>query len=133
MEPKIFYNETDGEVIQLDGRRVTWLLKVAAADTKYTSVCLVAYEPGRRAKPSHSHPYGEETIYILSGTGKAKVGDQISKIEPGMLVRFPQGIQHMLWNTGDVDLVAVCFYAPNAEAIDYQFDADFDFPEFMIT
>jgi len=128
---QIFYSESDGDVVQLDGRKVTWIMKAAADDTQYTSICLVSYEPGRRAKPSHAHPHGEETIYIISGQGKAKVGDQISEIHPGMLVHFPQGVQHMLWNTGKEDLVAVCFYAPNGAAIDYQFDPDFDFPEFL--
>lgn len=131
MTGQIFYEKAEGEIIQLDGRKVTWMMKAAAADTQYTSICFVSYEPGRRAKPSHAHPNGEETVYILSGHGKAKVGEQIREVHPGMLVHFPQGIQHMLWNTGEVDLEAVCFYAPNGAAIDYQFDPDFDFPEFI--
>lgn len=131
MSKQIFYEEQDGDVIQLDGRKVTWLMKAAAGDSQYTSVCIVEYAPGRRAKPSHAHPLGEETVFIAAGSGKAKVGDEIHEVHPGMLVHFPQGVQHMLWNTGSVPLKGICFYAPNGGAIDYQFDDVFDFPEFQ--
>ena len=48
-------------------------------------------------------------------------------LEPGTLVLFPQGVPHMVWNTGDIPLHMVCFYAPNADAIQYTFYEDFDF------
>lgn len=131
MSDQVFFNEAEGTVVQLDGRKVTWLMKAASADTQYSSVCTVEYDAGRRAKPAHAHPNGEETVYIASGHGKAKIGEQTSDIHPGMLVFFPQGVQHMLWNTGTEILKGICFYAPNGSAIEYQFDQDFDFPEFL--
>ena len=131
MTNQVFFDSNEGTVVQLDGRKVTWVMKVAAADTQFSSVCIVEYDPGRRAKPSHAHPHGEETVYIASGHGKAKIGDQIQKISPGMLLFFPQGVQHMLWNTGTEILKGICFYAPDGAAIDYDFDEHFDFPEFV--
>lgn len=38
-----------------------------------------------------------------------------------------RGVPHMVWNTGDIPLHMVCFYAPNADAIQYTFYEDFDF------
>ena len=46
--------------------------------------------------------------------------------EPSVL--FPQGVPHSGYgNTGDIPLHMVCFYAPNADAIQYTFYEDFDF------
>lgn len=130
MSGKVFFEQHEGQIIQLDGRTVNWLMKAAAADSQYTSVCIVEYDPGRRAKPAHAHPLGEETVYIAAGSGKARIGDEIREIRAGMLLHFPQGVLHMLWNTGTVPLTGICFYAPAGGAIDYQFDDTFDFPEF---
>lgn len=83
-----------------------------------------------RAKPAHAHDNGEETIYIVSGTGKVKVGEEVFELEPGSLVLFPQRVPHMVWNTGAVPLKLVCFYAPQQSALEYTFYEDFDFDEF---
>ena len=130
MEKSIFTHETRGDVKHFEGRDVFWLQTPESTGGKYSSVCVVSYDPGARAKPAHAHDNGEETIYIVSGTGKVKVGDEISELSPGSLVLFPQGVPHMVWNTGDEPLKLVCFYGPIPEAIEYTFYEDFDFPEF---
>lgn len=81
-------------------------------------------------KPSHSHPNAEEVVYIISGTGEALIGGQISPIQPGSLVYFPQGVPHMLWNNGEELLKGICFYAPSDKEIIYEYHDDMDFPEF---
>lgn len=89
------------------------------------------YKPGARAKPAHAHLRGEETIYVISGHGKVKVGEAISVLQAGTCVLFPQGAPHMVWNCGEEDLHIICFYAPNEAAPEYEWHEDFDFPEFL--
>lgn len=131
MDYSIFTHESRGDVKHFDGRDVFWLQTPEVTGGKHSSVCTVTYFPGARAKPAHAHDKGEETIYIVSGTGKVKVGDEIQDVCPGSLVFFPQGVPHMVWNNGTEPLKLVCFYAPCPEAIEYTFYEDFDFPEFL--
>ncbi len=131
MEKGIVTHESMGDIKQMDGRVVSWLQTPESTNGQYSSVCTCVYDPGARAKPAHSHPNGEETVYVISGTGKVKIGDEIADIRQGSLFLFPQGVPHMVWNTGAEKMKIVCFYAPVAEAISYEFHEDFDFPEFQ--
>lgn len=124
-------NENDVQGKDLGGRVVTWLQTPELTGGQYCSVCKCVYEPGARAKPAHGHDAGEETIYVVSGEGKVKIGDEIFELKKGSLALFPQGVPHMVWNTGSEPLELTCFYAPNQEAIGYTFYEDFDFPEFQ--
>lgn len=120
-------NERDGDKKEFEGRQVYWLQTPETTGGKYSSICTVSYDPGAKAKPAHAHDNGEETIFVISGMGKVKVGDEVFDLEPHSLVLFPQGVPHMVWNTGDVPLHLCCFYAPDASAIEYTFYEDFDF------
>ena len=120
-------NERDGDKKEFEGRQVYWLQTPETTGGKYSSICTVSYDPGAKAKPAHAHDNGEETIFVISGTGKVKVGNEVFDLEPHSLVLFPQGVPHMVWNTGDVPLHLCCFYAPDASAIEYTFYEDFDF------
>ena len=73
-------NIKDAEVIHFDGRDVYWLQKVQENCPNFSSVCTCIYKPGARAKPAHAHLRGEETIYVMSGSGKVKV-DAINKYD----------------------------------------------------
>ena len=127
---KLAIHERDGDVKQMKGRSVCWLQTPETTGGRYSSVCTVVYEPGARAKPAHAHDNGEETIYVETGTGKVKVGDEVFELQPGMVVLFPQTVPHMVWNTGKEPLRLVCFYGPRQSAIEYTFYEDFDFDEF---
>ncbi|RGY99944.1 cupin domain-containing protein [Clostridium sp. AM58-1XD] len=121
--------EQEKEITQLDGRTVCWL-QMASHDggVKFSSICTCVYEPGKYARPAHSHPGGEETIYVISGKGKVKIGKDIYDLLPGSLAFFPQGVPHMVANTEAEPLHIVCFYAPGGEAAKYRFHEDFTFP-----
>ena len=131
LEQKLVIREGEGERRQFDGRVVEWLQTPQRTGGRYSSVCVCVYEPGKRAKPAHSHPNGEETIYIVSGNGKVKIGREISDIGPGSVCLFPQGVPHMVWNTGGEPLKLCCFYGPDASAVEYAWHEEFDFPEFL--
>lgn len=122
-------HERNGEEKQFDGRVVNWLQTPETTGGRYSSVCTCIYDPGARAYPAHSHQKGEETIFVISGNGKVKIGDEIYSMEPGSLFLFPQGVPHMVWNTSASPMKLVCFYAPAQEAIEYTFHEDFNFPD----
>jgi mannose-6-phosphate isomerase-like protein (cupin superfamily) len=126
-------NECDAKKIDMMGRDVYWLQTPETTGGKYNSVCTVIYKPGARAKPAHGHDNGEETIFVITGKGKVKIGDDIYDLTPGTAALFPQGVPHMIWNNTDEPLHIVCFYGPEQSAIEYTFYDDYDFDEFKET
>lgn len=56
----------------------------------------------------HKHEGSLETVFILSGTGKAVCDDVVEELGPGDCHYCPEGGMHGLVNNGDADLV---FYA----------------------
>ena len=63
-------------------------------------------------RPAHSHPNGEEVIYIISGSGRVLVDGDVHDGQAGTAVLFPRGQVHMLHNTGSEEMKVVCFFAP---------------------
>lgn len=131
---KIVLHEEDAPVTQLIGRKVKWIFKPEDVDGTCISVCTVELEPMQRAQPAHSHPQGEEAVYIVQGKGQVLIGDEITDIREGSVFLFPQGIPHMLRNTSnDTILKGVCVYGPCQAATGYAYHEDIDFPEFKST
>ncbi len=127
---KVFFHERDGVPVDGGGRTVTWLMKSADGESVYMSALIVQVKPGSRVAPAHSHPDGEETVFIYEGNGKAIIGDEVRPISPGSLMCFPRDVPHMLYNTGDTVMKGICVYAPSGKEIVYDYHPDFDFPEF---
>ena len=121
-------NEKDMEVLDLPGRRLRWLITKDNVDAVHCSMCMIQIAPGQTVKPAHSHPNGEEVIYIISGSGKVMVDGNVEAVNAGSAVLFPQGKVHMLSNTGDEEMKVVCFFAPPSELKTYKFHDGVEFP-----
>lgn len=66
----------------------------------------IRLEPGRDSTTHHFHDCDEEFVYILSGTGKARIGDEEFEIGPGDFMGFgAPSPAHSMRNTGETDLV----------------------------
>ena len=66
---------------------------------------------GKKAWPRHAHLANEEAIYILSGTGRSQIGKETHLVGPGdflALIADPDAA-HQLKNTGNEDLIYLCF------------------------
>jgi uncharacterized cupin superfamily protein len=64
--------------------------------------------PGKVAFPVHSHAMQEEFVYIVSGTGLARIGEDDFPVGPGDYLGFPaDGTPHGLRNTGENDLICL--------------------------
>ena len=69
-------------------------------------VHIVNIEPGKDSTEYHKHFNEEECIYVLSGKGTLRIGDEEFPFEKGDFVGFPANTAaHDLRNTGDETLV----------------------------
>jgi quercetin dioxygenase-like cupin family protein len=121
-------HESEAETLDLPGRKLSWLVNEELLDAKHLSMCVIRVEPGQTVRPAHSHPHGEEVIYIVSGSGRVLVNGEVSPVREGCAVLFPQGQVHMLQNTGDTSMKVACFFAPATSLDNYRFFEDVEFP-----
>ena len=114
--------------LDLPGRHLRWLVSDETLASQYSSVCVVRLAPGQTVRPAHSHPNGEEVIYIIHGSGRVMVEGDVSPVKAGSVVLFPQGQVHMLQNNGTEEMKVVCFFAPATKLDNYKFFEDVEFP-----
>ena len=55
---------------------------------------LYTVEPGKTSFPHHWHAANEEAIYILSGRGTLRLGEETHAVGPGDFLGFPTGPAH---------------------------------------
>jgi len=65
----------------------------------------------------HTHS-GVEMIYVLSGKGKSRVGEEDIELVPDRLVIIPQGVQHDFENTENDNLRLLFIMTPPETARD---------------
>ncbi len=65
---------------------------------------------GKQAFPHHFHSAFEEALYVLEGTGVARIGEERVTIGPGDYIAYPAGpaTAHSLTNTGAGPLRYLC-------------------------
>ncbi len=120
-------HETEVEEKKIPGRRIRWIADDTSMQPEFLSSCVIQVLPGEMVKPAHSHPEGEELIYIISGKGEAWVDGEIEPMRSGTAVLFEQGKPHMVRNTGDDEMKAVCFFAPPTGLSNYRMHEDAKF------
>ena len=71
---------------------------------------LTEIPPGKRSYPFHYHCMNEEAIYVVSGTGTARIGEASVPVRAGDWIAYPIGpaSAHQIVNDGDVPLVYLC-------------------------
>ena len=124
-----FLHEAEAEELDLPGRHLRWLVAADRLNATHCSACVIRVAPGEKVRPAHSHPHGEEVIYIIRGSGRVLVAGEIAPVREGTTVLFPQGAVHMLHNTGDEEMKVVCFFAPPTDLDNYKLYEDVDFPD----
>lgn len=122
-------HEASAEELDLPGRRLRWVVSDATLRAKHCSACVIRIAPGERVRPAHSHPNGEEVIYIVTGTGRVLVDGEVTAVRPGTTVLFPQAKVHMVHNTGPDEMKVVCFFAPPTNLDNYKMHEGVDFPD----
>jgi quercetin dioxygenase-like cupin family protein len=122
-------HENDADELDLPGRHLRWVVSDKTLRAKHCSACVIRVAPGEKVRPAHSHPNGEEVIYIIRGSGRVLVAGEVQAVAPGSTVLFPQGAVHMLHNTGTEEMKVVCFFAPPTNLENYRMHEGIDFPE----
>jgi uncharacterized cupin superfamily protein len=93
------------------GRHQLRLRQLATpAGNQQLGATLTEIPPGKLSFPAHYHFSNEESVYILSGTGTARIGDARVPVRAGDWIAYPVGPAHahQLINDGDVPLVYLC-------------------------
>jgi quercetin dioxygenase-like cupin family protein len=121
-------DERDIEAMDLPGRQLRWLLTRDGVEADHCSMCVIEVAPGQTVRPAHSHPNGEEAIYIVQGSGRVMIEGVVEPVRAGCAVLFPQGKVHMLQNSGSETMKVVCFFAPPSSLETYKFFDDIQFP-----
>ena len=114
----------------LGGRHLRWVVTKENTGAEYCSLATIRVAPHGRALPAHSHPEGEEIIYILNGHGRVLIDGEIEPVKAGCAVLFPKGKVHILENLSDEEMKVACFFAPPASFANYKMFEDVDFPEY---
>ena len=122
-------HEDDVEALGLPGRRLSWIVAPTGLKADHCSCCMIRVAPGDKVRPAHSHPQGEEVIYIITGSGRVMVDDDVQPVRAGSTVLFPRGAVHMLHNTGAEEMKVVCFFAPATSLENYKMYEGVDFPD----
>lgn len=64
---------------------------------------------------AHYHPKTEEIYYILAGTGRMQIGEDIRAVGPGDAIAIPPGSPHQITNIASQELRFLCCCAPAYE------------------
>ncbi|HZL88160.1 MAG TPA: cupin domain-containing protein [Pirellulaceae bacterium] len=97
-----------------DGSEIRELLAHRNSSIRKQSLAEARLPPGAATRP-HYHARTEEIYYVLSGTGRMKIGDQERLVGPGDAVAIPPGSVHTIVNAGSETLKFLCCCAPAYE------------------
>ena len=122
-------HESGVEEQRIPGRFIRWIADEKTLQPHYLSSCVIRVLPGETVQPAHSHPEGEELIYIVSGEGEAWVEGEIRPMKTGTAVLFEQAQVHMIRNTGEEEMKVACFFAPPTGLDNYKMYENVPFEE----
>lgn len=121
-------DESNVEALDLPGRQLRWVVTGENTGAKQCTMAVIEVQPGQTVRPAHSHPNGEEVIYIIQGSGRVMIEGEAEPVKAGCAVLFPQGKIHMLQNSGNELMKVACFFAPPTGLDNYKFFEDIQFP-----
>jgi len=85
--------------------------KVGLVDTQNLFCDAYCFEPGQE-QAGHRHAVGDKLYYVLSGSGRIRVGADEYAVRPGDLVCAPAGEDHAVRNPGPERLALLVVMAP---------------------
>jgi mannose-6-phosphate isomerase-like protein (cupin superfamily) len=73
-------------------------------------------QPGQSSsgKVTDEHPNSEQWLFVVSGSGRAKIANRAISLKAGSLLLIERNEPHQVTNTGKSPLVTINFYAPPA-------------------
>lgn len=105
-------NADEVEARQLQRGRHQMRLRAVgrAAGGRNLGATLTELPPGALSFPCHAHCGNEEAIYVLSGSGTARIGDERVPVRAGDWIALPAGLDfaHQMINDGAETLAYLC-------------------------
>lgn len=88
--------------------------------TRTSQAAMMTLRPGTESSEdsSNEHAWAEQWLYIVSGSGTARVGRRSIKLRDGSLVLIARREPHVIKNTGRTNLVTLSVYVPAAYTSD---------------
>jgi mannose-6-phosphate isomerase-like protein (cupin superfamily) len=89
------------------------------ADSRSAQAAKMVLRPGASSGEfGDEHPRSEQWLFVISGTGRARVGKRRVAIKAYSLLLIEKDEPHQITNTGRTPLVTLNFYAPPAYTAD---------------
>ncbi len=87
----------------------------ALHSSRSAQAAMMTLQPGQdTGEPENEHPRSEQWLFVISGTGKARVNNRTVSIKENSLLLIEQGEIHQIRNTGRRPLVTINLYVPPA-------------------
>lgn len=88
--------------------------------TRTSQAATMTLRPGGTSSEdsSNEHAWAEQWLYVVSGTGEARIAGRSVKLRAGTLVLIEKRDPHLIKNTGRTNLVTMNVYAPPAYSAD---------------
>jgi quercetin dioxygenase-like cupin family protein len=103
----------EGEGLRLQsGPGRDLVFKVTGEDTGGAFDYFVVEVAPRGGPPLHVHHHQEETIHVLKGRYKVRIGDSITTLEPGGFAYMPSEVPHTFLNLTDEPGELIVVYTP---------------------
>jgi mannose-6-phosphate isomerase-like protein (cupin superfamily) len=83
--------------------------------TNLHSVAQVVLPP-QKSSLRHYHPQAEESYYVVQGTARMEIDNEVATLFPGDAVLIPAPSAHKIYNVGKDDLVLIVVCVPAWEA-----------------
>jgi len=107
---KFIVNIDDVPVGRIPGREIRDLVNKKILGSKGISLRITDVLPKDTTYPGHTHTDCEEIIFLLSGGGEIKIGDDVFPIKEGDAIYLPRGVKHLIRNKGkELMRLACCF------------------------
>ena len=108
---KFIVNVNEVPVGNIPGREIRDLINGKTVGAKTISLRITDVLPGEVCTPGHTHTGCEEVIFILSGKGDIKIGEEVFPLKVGDAVFLPIGVGHLIRNPGKEVMRMACSFS----------------------
>lgn len=103
----------EGESLQLGPSTRMRILEDGSTTGNRLGIAVSTLGPHTDGPPQHRHARHDEGFYVVSGTLRFTVGDEVHDAGPGTLVVIPPGAPHSFANPGDEPATMVSTFTPD--------------------
>jgi mannose-6-phosphate isomerase-like protein (cupin superfamily) len=108
---KYVVNVNEVPVGKIPGREIRDLINGKTVGAKTISLRITDVLPGEVCTPGHTHTECEEVIFVLSGKGDIKIGEEVFPMKVGDAIYLPTGVGHLIRNTGKEMMRMACSFS----------------------